>query len=76
MGCLKKRARKLKNRAKRLAVYHKNLANAEKREAEDRRLGITEKTDPLRSIFGSLPKKAGKGGRIIQGGLPELGRHR
>jgi hypothetical protein len=69
-----KKATKLKSRAKRLAVYYKNLAKAEKQEAEDRRRGIKEKVHPLRSVFGSLPKKAQKGSKILQGGLPELGR--
>jgi hypothetical protein len=73
---LEKKARKLARRAKRLAVYYKNLAKAEKQEAEDRRRGITEQVHPLRSVFGSFPKKAQKGGRILQGGLPELGKRR
>jgi hypothetical protein len=66
-------------RAKRLAVYYGNLAKAEKREAEDRRSGITEKVHPLRSVFGSLPKKAAKDSKdskILQGGLPGLGKRR
>jgi hypothetical protein len=60
-------------------VYYENLAKAEKREAEDRRRGITEKVHPLRSVFGSLPKKAAKDGKdskILQGGLPGLGKRR
>jgi hypothetical protein len=73
---LEKKARKIARRAKRLAVYYKNLAKAEKQEAEDRRRGITEQAHPLRSVFGSLPKKAQKDGRILQGGLPELGKRR
>jgi hypothetical protein len=73
---LEKKARKLSKRAKRLAVYYENLAKAEKQEAEDRRPGITEQVDPLRSVFGGLPKKAQKSGKILQGGLPELGKRR
>ena len=73
---LEKNARKLARRAKRLAVYYKNLAKAEKQQAEDRRRGITEQVHPLRSVSGGLPKKAQKGGRILQGGLPELGKRR
>ena len=73
---LEKKGEKLKRRAKRLAVYHRNLAKAEKQEREDRRRGITEKVDPLRSIFGSLPMKAKNGGKILQAGLPELGKRR
>jgi hypothetical protein len=73
---LETRVRKLKRRANRLAVYYRNCAKAEKREAQDRRNGITEEPDPLRSVFGGLPKKARKGGKILHGGLPELGKHR
>jgi hypothetical protein len=74
-GLLDKQAKK-PGRAKRLAIYHQNLAKAEKQEAEDRRRGIREKLHPLRSVFGVLPKKAERGSKILQGGLPELGKRR
>ncbi|HEY4878863.1 MAG TPA: hypothetical protein VIH97_07060 [Candidatus Acidoferrales bacterium] len=73
---LGKKAAKLKRRAKRLSVYYENLAKAAEQEAEDRRRGIREKVDPLRSVFGSLPEKAQKGSKILQGGLPELGKRK
>jgi hypothetical protein len=71
---LERKTKKLKRRAKRLAVYHKNLAKAEKREADDRRRGITERVHPLQRVCRSLPKRAQKGSKILQGGLPELGK--
>jgi hypothetical protein len=75
-GLLDKKAKKPKRRVKQREIYYQNLAKAENQEAEDRRRGIREKLHPLRSVFGSLPKKACGSSKILQGGLPELGKRR
>jgi hypothetical protein len=69
-------SKKKKNRAKRLAVYHANLRKAELREAEDRRLGIRETVDPLRSVFGLVARAKSSDAKIVPGGLPTVGKKR
>lgn len=69
-------ARKRKRRPG-LEIYRRNLMRANQLEADDRRKGISEKPDPLRSGFGNLPGKSHKArgiDKIVQGGLPGSGK--